>query len=131
MSNFHDKVRNNVKTFNKIRLELKKDSPFYPDILTREYEQETGRYLYLSTTIRIQRDGKWYKVHCIESIACMTITPKFWEQQLIQRLIRNVYICQLFHQINTELINSDGESLQDIDENQISEKQRMIDLFKK
>jgi hypothetical protein len=125
-----------VRSFNEIRLELKKDSKYWPDVLIREYDnvyemfKEGGepepKIIYASTLVRIERDGKWYIVHCLENFIP---TSRMGERELLLRLINNVHHVQLFHIINREIMASDGKFLEDVDSLQISEKQRIIDQF--
>ena len=52
--------------------ELNPISPYFPEYIEKLYPNDNPlikekHRIFLSTIIRVERDGVWYKVHCVES----------------------------------------------------------------
>ena len=136
-------ILNQAKEFNAIIAELKEKSSYYPKVLIAYYEthsrmQETNRQkhnrfidalagkllnkkpkevpktCYASTLVRINRDGKWYVVHCVESVY---ITPECDEKNMLLRLALSVHQIQNLYKITGQF--------EDVDTLQISEEERL------
>lgn len=145
-------ILHQVKGFNTIIAELKRESSYYPSVLIKYYEaferphikyaektnmgiralaasllkrpSEEGvieKNCYASTLVRIERNGKWYVVHCVESTL---ITVDCDEKYLLLKMMDSVYKIQLFYQI-TDVTTIDGDTLQDEDNLQQSEIERL------
>lgn len=71
---------------------LKKQSNYYPKIIRARKLYVT----YYSTLVRIERDGKWYVVHCVESLSQ---TLKVEEIYCLMRLIESVHKIQHLYKI--------------------------------
>jgi len=104
--------------YQKIVSELKKDSDYYPSVLIREYDSNHNIYkgaLFMSTLVRIERDGKHYIVHCVVS---MLNTSNAAMSNLFLRLINSVHRITYLYEITGEF--------EDVDELQESEKDRLL-----
>ena len=148
-----NEILNQAKQFRVIIAELKRESSYYPSVLIKYYEkhekpkenerEKTNRTIrtlvagilkkppedavidkvcYASTLVRIKRNSKWYVVHCVESII---LTKDCNEKHLLLRMMQSVYQIQLLYHIS-EITIHDGKSLQDIDNLQQSEIERLI-----
>ena len=141
-------MRNQIRA---IIAELKRESSYYPSVLIKYYEryerrtQETEReklngiinnlaasllkkpeqkiekVCYASTLVRIERNGKWYVVHCVESVMP---TENCDEKHLLLRMMDSVYKIQLLYRI-VEVTMDGIEPLQDVDNLQRSEVERL------
>ena len=108
----------------------KEKSPIYPDVLF----DTIGAICFITTMVRICRDGIWYKIHHYDEI---NITYFKSDDDLVQSktemwklLIVDAYKTQLFYKI-TDIKDGDGKLLYDIDTNQQSEQERLIEKYKK
>lgn len=106
--------------------ELKKESGYYPKVLIKPY-REIGfvTELYASTLVRIERDGIWYIVHCVEWIVPNSQTVV---SNLLLRLMDSVYKIQCLYKIPNNVVNFNGVPIHDIDLLQISEIERLSTL---
>lgn len=122
-----DKIIHQARTFEWIVADLKKSSMYYPAVILRYYKnpnQESTIGLtdcYASTLVRIERDGIWYTVHCVE---CCTLTSEYDETKLLLKFMDSVYKIQHCYQIQT-ITTPNGKPLQDVDPMQKSEKERV------
>ena len=104
----------------KVVTSLKEISPIYPEVLNSW--AVNIKTTYLSTLVRIQREGKWYLVHCLESFKA---APNY-ELQLrdvatgYQRLIRMAHNVQHLYMI--------GANMEDLDPDQRSEDERLREM---
>lgn len=98
-------------------------TPYYPI----HAESSSGKERYFRTLVRIQRDGKWYRVLVVERITIhgepihlnngIPETVQ-WKAEAIQRLHMNVYnIIHLYKITGT---------MEDLEEDQIDEVDRLI-----
>jgi len=65
---------------------LRDKSSFYPKI----YSEKFGDELYLSTIVRVNRNGIWYDIHHIECTTDSNYSKTY------ERLIESVYFAMLF-----------------------------------
>ena len=94
---------------------LKKESPYYPDVIIREYEGKCPDFneMYISTLVRIKRNDVWCTVHCVES---GSITEYLTVKDLLTRIQHSAYKIEHLHRIC---------GLEDIDGSQKSEEDRL------
>lgn len=126
-----DQIIERVKHFHQIIAELKSVSPYYPQILRKEYPHdnpllESRVAVYYSTKVRIERDGVWYTVHHVESGVPEKNIPV--EEYAILRLTESCYKTVFLYRIN-DYRSTDGVPLQDIDNLQISETERLATFY--
>lgn len=96
-----------------LRRKFSQDAPYYPNILlVRE-----GTALYGGTYIRIERDGKWYKVLCVEA----AITND--AAQLLVKIMNIVYRIQWLYRL------TGNDNMEKIDELQIPERERLLEIM--
>ena len=62
---FRNQILSNVMELESHTQKLKIMSEYYP-IIKQDVFDNT---IFLTTLVRIERDGKWYTVHCVESFA--------------------------------------------------------------
>ena len=115
-----DEILHKAKQFELIISELRKESTYYPSVLIKYYErndrlektessysntlinkltssllskprEDVDKDCYASTLVRIERNGKWYNIHCVESIF---ITENCNEKQLLLTMMESVYQIQ-------------------------------------
>ena len=118
------RILDSAKEFQDIIAELKKESNFYPQVLIKEYPNQNPLFkhkvvIYASTLVRIERDGKWYVVHCVESIVPTDIVG---ERNLLLKFIDSVYSIQLLYKVTG--------IFEDVDSSQIDEIERLKNLNK-
>lgn len=77
-------ILHKAKDFNSRVAELKKHSPYYPDFLRAVNDNE----VYFSTKIRKEFNGKWFTIHCMESIIPNKKTSEF---DCLKRLMLSAY----------------------------------------
>jgi hypothetical protein len=146
-----DKILHQAQQFTNIIAELKRESSYYPLVLIKYYErnerrketerekentfihklaawslgekseEEIDKVCYASTLVRIERNGKWYTVHCVESIIHNEL---YDEKDLLLKVMDSVYKIQLLYQIEESIMNG-NKPLQDIDNLQQSEVDRV------
>ena len=102
------------------RESLRRSSPYYPDYIVREDQGVT----YVSTILRMEKGGKWYAIHFIESDV-----RKDPEELLLDRLMRNVYLFQQLGTIDSNFKDPLGREIYPLDENQQPETKRMEELL--
>jgi hypothetical protein len=103
---------------------LRNKSPYWPEI----YSEMNNKFLCLSTYVRIYRDGKWYKVFCLESGVFEDISYEpIILVQLFSRLIQSVHNIQHLYKPGN-FLDAHGDPIDEIDTSQESETER---LFKK
>lgn len=88
---------------------LKAESKYYPYLHIRYESNE----VYCSTLVRIERNGKWYTVHCVES---GSYNGHGDDIDVCVQLMRSVHKIQHLYQIC---------GMEDIDKLQISETERL------
>lgn len=107
---------------------LRRTSPYYPDYIILEDEG----IMYISTILRMEKDGKWYKVHFIET-GMQRETEKEMLTRSIKkiytRFIKKIYIFQQLGTIDPNLKDPLGRVIFPLDENQQPEPQRMEELL--
>lgn len=124
-----------ANSFKAIIAELKKESSYYPSVLIKYYDSgigmdfrdsvEESKACYVSTLLRIEREGVWYVVHCVESIISNEMVD---EMNLLKRFMASVYQIQFLYQI-PNFTDPDGIPLQDVDRIQQSEVDRLTFLY--
>lgn len=142
-----NKILNQAQHLKSIIAELKRESTYYPSVLIKYYEKferpketerektngiinklaasllnkpsekEVDKVCYASTLVRIERDGKWYVVHCVESVS---ITPDCDEKNMLLRFALSVHQIQNLYKITGQF--------EDEDALQISEVERLTNL---
>lgn len=102
--------------------ELKRASDYYPVVARVEHPFPTGGFKEFSftTLVRVKRDGKWYTVHCVEDFIN--------NDSDAERITLLRFMIQVHNIQNLYMITGKCE---DVDELQISEEDRITDLFKK
>jgi hypothetical protein len=105
---------------------LKSKSDYYPEVLCHNETEEGLPILFLSTLVRIEREGKWYVVHHVES---GIVDGKYLSQEmlLMAKLVRAVHMTQNLYRIAPPMKQSDGSvfNCQDEDTLQIAESERV------
>ena len=111
-------LRDNETFINRVA-SLKKESPYYPSVIVREYERHHEPYneIYISTLVRIERDGVWYVVHCLES---GVETEYFNTEDILMQLQQSAYKIQHLYKLCGH---------EEIDKIQKSEKERLIEML--
>jgi len=104
------KVVNEAKDFRILIDELKKISPYYPNVIRMEADD---KQVYFSTKVRKDFDGKWYYIHCVERIKP---NRQYGEIDCLKYLMRRVYEIQYLYVLS---------GMEDVDELQISEIERI------
>lgn len=99
-------VQKNVTSF------LRENSDFFPEIFVHKKENE----IYLSTLVRVCKDGKYHDVHLIE---CCHGEPDYIG--LYSRFIHSAYIIQHFY-VPYHIIDS-------VSKNQMDEKDRLREKY--
>lgn len=115
-----DKIVKEATSFRERIAELKEKSSYYPEVVIEEYRNdhpEYDRVVFASTLVRIERDGKWYVVHCVENIVPMETTS---EKHLLIRLMDSVHKIQHLYRITGQF--------EDVDPIQKSETDRLIEI---
>ena len=97
--------------FKEMVKKLRKDSKYYPSILTVYYDRINTKSV--STLVRIQIENTWYIVHCVESGIYAD------EKILLQKLITSVHRIQNM---------TEKTPFHEKDTNQISEKERLMKM---
>lgn len=107
--------------------DLKKKSSYYPQVLIEECitnlcfrNNKYEKTIYASTLVRIERDGIWYTVHCVESII---LTENTSEKDLLIKFMDSVYKIQHLYKVTGYL--------EDVDSIQKSEFDRLMELINK
>lgn len=108
------KILKENKKFDRIVSELKKESDYYPQVLVKRY----GSTLYSSTLVRINRDNKWYVVHCIESIVP---TKDVTEKHLMLKMMESVYEIMFLYKTTGVFEEVDGLQQSEVD--------RLVELY--
>jgi hypothetical protein len=70
-------------------------SEYYPEIFEEQHPHDYGTETYLSTLVRIRRNGIWYIVHVVNS--CLTLKEDTRENtviKMVQNLKRLMYLVQ-------------------------------------
>jgi hypothetical protein len=106
--------------------DLKSQSPYYPKVNIIEHPASyplnkvlpLSKVLFASTLVRINRDNKWYIVHCVESVI---VTKTVNEKNLLLNLMESVHRIQ-----NLYMITGYHE---DIDSLQKSEAERLTNIY--
>ena len=94
---------------------LRERSPYFPDFLSGQ--GPNGDH-YFSTLVRIQRDGVWYTVHCVERYRDFGDTKDI-RTLCLERLVSHAYMVQ-------KLFKLTGDPMfEQIDKFQISEEDRL------
>jgi hypothetical protein len=124
---FNNMIKAKVENHHNFVAQLKKDSPYWPQVLYREKESEfQGKGTteqYISTLVRIKRNDVWYSIHCVESALMETAGIHYWKF-LAMKMNSSVYGIQLFYQVNIEM--PDGPIP---DEKQIEETERLRIMY--
>jgi len=107
--------------FKEIVKRLKDKSHYYPSVVT----EIINNTIYVSTLVRVFRDGKWWKVHCVNSAFHEML---FDASELMSLFCESVYKIQLFYIVNGRW-DTFGR-YEDLDECQLSEEERLIQHFK-
>lgn len=111
------KILRGAESFKERVAQLKKESPYYPDIVVKEYPDNSspyGKIAFASTLVRIEREGIWYTVHCVESVM---LSPNYPVDFLYTRLMDSVHKIQHLYIV--------GSGHEDVDPLQISELERL------
>lgn len=113
---FKDKIFHNIAESRSYTQKLKDMSEYYPNI-KQDTRDET---VYLTTLVRIERDGKWYTVHCVMSFGSKA--PAVFVVAL-HRIMMEVHNIQYLYKITG--------TMEDLDILQQSETDRLLELIKK
>ena len=114
-----NKILIETDNFTKVVTSMKEISPIYPAIRS-SYSLNTNT-VYLTTMARIQRDGKWYLVHCMENFT-PTTGHKVQAMEIgYHRLIRTVH--------NVHYLYKVGTHMEDLDPDQTPEPERLRKLM--
>lgn len=107
---------------------LRQNSKPWPEIfsVTKSLDMEERRAgvgrapdtVWLSTLVRIQRDGKWYLVHHVQSL-----TGNVNVEWLYSKLVHEVHLTQTFYRV------TGNPELETLDPNQQSEEERLRDVY--
>ena len=92
---------------------LKERSDYYPKVHTERY----GNEVFISTLVRIKRDDKYYKIHCVESCVLIENSSML---KLMLKFMTSVYSIQMLYKVDPER--------DEVDENQMDEVERLIEL---
>lgn len=91
---------------------LKNKSPYFPEFIAARFDDN---YIFLSTIVRVEKNGKWYRVHCVESFYP---TPTANEATCLALLTKSAYKIRYLYNIH--------EEIDELDTLQISEKERLM-----
>lgn len=91
----------------------------YPKVLTTK-----GHDITVSTTLRMEHEGKWYLCNFIQSHS----NPETPESILLDRLHKEVYKMQHIGKVGPDLVNIFEEKVFKLDDNQESEVERITKL---
>jgi hypothetical protein len=117
--------------FNQRIAKLKAASKYYPKILQVCYDGDSKinfmgnnveEDVFLSTLVRIEREGVWYTIHVVEAMTFNCNRPR---DILYETFMRRVYDVQHLYNINLNFQAPDGSQGFDIDKLQISEEERL------
>ena len=111
------KIIASYQDFLEVTAYLSANSPYYPETI----KLEAGRTIYYSTRVRIERDGKWYAIHCVESFMP---TATVDEANCLHRLMLSAHQIQHLYQITGHPKLSEAEKVDDL---QITETERLIE----
>lgn len=113
---FEEDIVNQVEERRKTIQSLKENSSYWPRVYKQKeivYDPLRREKVYLSSLVRILREGKWYIVHAVED--CWTTEDSEIEYKTFLRLCDSVHkITHLYKLCNHE----------DLDKLQISEEER-------
>lgn len=112
------KILNEASHFEQMVSRLKKESGYYPNVIMLDHFTDGRLEKYASTLVRIQRSGKWYAIHCVESIIPNSTVS---ESHLLLRMMDSVYKIQSLY------ILQPNDKLDAI---QISEFERMFQIIR-
>lgn len=90
-----NKILDEAERFRSIIALLKKESPRYPQFLRKEI----GPQVFFSTLVRIEREGIWYLVHCVESYN-PDLGIKTTDMDLIKKFMTSAYVIQNLYKIS-------------------------------
>lgn len=105
-------------SFEKRISKLKRESNYYPSILIKEYPNDNPIYhkvIFASTLVRINRNDKWYIVHCVENIIPTKVVDR---EELLLKIMKSVHKIQHLYQITG--LYEDVDSLQESEVERIS-----------
>lgn len=97
---------------------LKKESKYYPNVFLCEEDIEYGKSVYVSTWVRVKRNGVWYKIFCFESYLCSKNESQ--TSDLFFKFMASVHSIQHLYVVSEK---------DKIDELQIDEEQRLIQQY--
>lgn len=104
---------------------LKSKSKYYPEVVLETFGStvngETRTVNYASTLVRIERDGVWYTVHCVETYVSSQMFPD--KAGLLLNLMRNAHNVMHLHKLC-------GRANEDVDKDQSSEEERLATLIR-
>ena len=104
---------------------LKSKSKYYPEVVLETFGStvngETKTVNYASTLVRIERDGVWYTVHCVETYVSSQMFPD--KAGLLLNLMHKAHYVMHLHKIS-------GTANEDVDKDQTSEEQRLAILVR-
>jgi len=104
---------------------LKKKSKYYPEVVLEAFGSkvngETRTVNYASTLVRIQREGVWYTVHCVETYVSSEMFPD--KVGLLLNLMHKAHYVMHLHKLS-------GIANEDVDKEQLSEEERLATLVR-
>lgn len=113
-----EKIIADINAFRNQTVWLELNSPYYPEMLL----VKTGGEVILSTIIRKESEGKWYRWHlvkrCVEGID--------ESSDLVKRIMAEAYNIIIFGKVNLNIIDSERHPVFKLDTNQISEAERLF-----
>lgn len=118
-----DEIVTEATSFKGRVAELKRKSSYYPQVVIEEYPNDHPEYdkvIFASTLVRIERDKKWYYIHCVENVVPTKTTS---EIHLLIRLMDSVHKIQHLYKITGQF--------EDVDPLQKSETDRLIEIKSK
>jgi hypothetical protein len=115
-----EKIFEEYNTFNAQIGWLRKNAPIYPKISLKHTDTEE---IIASTIVRKEHKGKWFR----QLIVQRSIIPIGGNaEELIERLISEVYKCLIFGKVDPKILRIDGSSLFELDTDQRSEAERLM-----
>lgn len=121
-----EKIIKSTNNHNLIIAQLRKDSKYYPEIIIENYDSEfdfCGINTFASTLVRINKNGIWFVVHCVESLMRREDEGI---HHLLFRLIKSVHNIQHLYKIP---FMDEKEGAFEIDILQQDEAERLQELM--
>jgi len=125
---FTDGIIRQVEKFRARTQSLKERSDYYPIVLIEEEPDEDEEYSFVaSTLLRKEHEGTWYTIHHVQRYSCKEMNKHRAQEVATTHLLIRMSLV-IYNSLHLYRITG---RMEDVDELQISEEERLRSLIPK